>query len=116
MFVSITLTVMHTSNVLIDTLHFEKIISLVKKRNARCLKKNEKFGIRLPKSVKDAMEIDKQNGNTYWQDAIVKEMKKVKPAFKVLEQGDALPNRNYQFVKCHMIFDVKMNKNFCRKA
>ena len=35
-------------------------------------------------------------------------MKNVRPAFKVLEQGEALPNRNYQFVKCHMVFDVKM--------
>ena len=33
----------------------EAIISLVKKRNARYLKKHEKFGIRLPKSVEEAI-------------------------------------------------------------
>ena len=71
----------------------EAIISLVKKRNARYLKKHEKFGIRLPKSVKEAIAIDKESRNTYWQDAIAKEMKNVKPAFKILEEGECLPNR-----------------------
>jgi len=42
-------------------------------------------------------------------------MKNVKPAFQILEDGGELPNRNYQFVHCHMIFDVKM-EDFRRKA
>ncbi len=53
----------------------ERIISLVKKRNTRYLKHNEKFGICMPKSVVEAYEIDHENGSTYWQDAIAKEMK-----------------------------------------
>ena len=39
----------------------------------------------------------------------------MRPAFKILEKGEDLPNRNYQFVRCHMVFDVKM-EDFRRKA
>ena len=42
-------------------------------------------------------------------------MKNVCPAFKILEDGEVLPNNNYQFVHCHMIFNVKM-EDFRRKA
>ena len=52
----------------------ESIIKLVKRQSARYLKKHKKFGIRLPKSVKEAIKIDRENKNTYWQDAIAKEM------------------------------------------
>ena len=41
-----------------------------------------KFGIEMPKSVEHALELDKQNGNTFWYDAIQKEMKNVKIAFR----------------------------------
>ena len=44
----------------------DRIISLVEKHSARYLKKHEKFGIRLPKSVEEAIELDKANKNTYW--------------------------------------------------
>ena len=39
------------------------IISLVKKRNVRYLKRGQKFGVELPKSVAAAYEIDQKNGN-----------------------------------------------------
>ena len=57
-----------------------RIISLVRKRIPRYLKRKHKFGIELPTSVKDALEIDKNNGNTYWADAIATEMKNVRAA------------------------------------
>ena len=53
------------------------IIKLARSRNARYLKKTHKFGIELPKSVVHALELDRQNGNTLWADAIAKEMKDV---------------------------------------
>ena len=37
----------------------ERIILLVRKRNTRYLKRNEKFGISLPKNVKEALQIEK---------------------------------------------------------
>ena len=59
--------------------------------------KNEKFGIRIPKNAIEAKEIDDANGNTYWQDAIAKEMKNVRPAFKILEEGE-----NFQIIIINM--------------
>jgi hypothetical protein len=46
------------------------------------LKRTHKFGIELPKTVKEALELDKKNGNTFWADTIAKEMKDVCIAFK----------------------------------
>ena len=80
----------------------ERIISPVKKRNARYLKRNENFDIDLPNNVEEAHRLDKKNGNTLWTDAIAKEMANVKVAFKLLDNGIHAP-RGYQFVKCHMI-------------
>ena len=60
--------------------------------------------------------LDEKNGNTLWWDAICKEMKNVRIAFKAFEgeEKDILPG--FQEVKCHMIFDITMGENFCRKA
>ena len=51
--------------------------------------------------------LDKENGNSKWADAIVKEMKDVRVAFEIKDDDWKAPV-GYQFVKCHMIFDVKM--------
>ncbi len=83
----------------------DSIITLVKKCSARYLKHTQKFGIECPKKVEDALELDKHNGNAMWEDAIAKEMKNVQVAFDTL--GDSMqPPSGYQFVCCHMIFDV----------
>ena len=42
-------------------------------------------------------------------------MKNVRIEFDTYD-GDIDDLVGYQFVKCHMIFDVKMGENFCRKA
>ncbi|KAL7526268.1 LOW QUALITY PROTEIN: hypothetical protein ACHAXR_003858, partial [Thalassiosira sp. AJA248-18] len=89
-----------------------RIISLVKKRQTRYLKKTMKFGIEVPKTVNEALALDKKNGNAHY--AIAKEMKDVKVAFNILPDGEVAPN-GYQQIRCHMIFDVKM-EDFRRKA
>ena len=66
-----------------------------------------KFGICVPKTVKDALDLDKENGNTLWWDAIMKEMKSVHIAFCILSE-DEKPTIGSQFMRCHMIFDIKM--------
>ncbi len=60
-----------------------------------------KFGIECPKTVEDALKLDKHNGNTMWADAVAKEMKNVQVAFDPLENGSQPPS-GYQFVQCHM--------------
>ncbi len=77
-------------------------------------KHTHKFGIEFPKTVEDTLELDKQNENTLWADAIAKEMKNVWVAFEPIEY-DAQPPNGYQFVECHMTVDMKM-KGFSQKA
>ena len=87
---------------------------LVKRSNPLFLKRTHKFGIEVPKTIKDALEIDRRNGNTFWADAIAKEMKDIRIAFKILLDGQSAPI-GYQKIPCHMIFDIKM-EDFCCKA
>jgi hypothetical protein len=92
----------------------DRIISLVRKRTTRYLKRTHKFGIEVPKTVKEALDLDRKHGNTFWADAIAKEMKEVCIAFNILPDGHVAPN-GYQKIPCHMIFDIKM-EDFRRKA
>ena len=79
----------------------------------RVRKKSHKYGIEVPNSWDDAIRIDKQNGNTLWQDAIRKEMSNVGVAFQVLSDGQQAPP-GWRKSSGHLIFDVKMD--FTRKA
>eukprot|EP00804_Cyclotella_cryptica_P020326 CCRYP_014066-RA/>CCRYP_014066-RA protein AED:0.16 eAED:0.16 QI:0/0/0/1/1/1/3/0/747 len=92
----------------------DRIVSLVKRRSARYHKRTHKYGIELPKTVEEAYAIDRATGTTFWHDAIEKEMKNVRVAFGVRADGVA-PPADHQFIRCHMIFDVKM-EDFRRKA
>ena len=92
----------------------DQIISLVKHRSTRYHKWTHKFGIELPKTVEEANEIGKATGTFLWRDVIELEMKNVWLAFDVLLDGVA-PLSDHQYLKCHMIFDVKM-EDFCCKA
>ncbi len=71
------------------------------------MKWTHKFGTKLLKTIKEAFELDKKNGNTFWADAIAKEMKDVCVTFKILHDGQSVPI-GYQKIPCHMIFDIKM--------
>ncbi len=92
----------------------DRIISLVRKRTTHYLKRTHKFGIEVPKTVKEALALDHKNGNTLWVDAIAKEMKKVCIAFNILPDRHLAPI-GYQKIPCHMIFDMKM-EGFRQKA
>jgi hypothetical protein len=78
--------------------------------------RSHKFGVKIPKSVKEAKKFDEENGNTLWWDAICKEMKNVRPAFEVWKKDVSELPPGYQMITCHMIFDVKMGEKFRRKA
>jgi hypothetical protein len=88
----------------------DRILGKVK---SKYWKWTHKFGIRVPKTVKEALEIDKESGNDLWKKAIEKEMTNIKSVFCILNDNEKVPI-SYEFIKCHMIFDVKMD--FTRKA
>ena len=54
-------------------------------------KKTHKFGIEIPKTVKETSELDAKNGDTKWMDAILKKMTNVRVAFDILKDGDRGP-------------------------
>ncbi len=85
----------------------DQIISLVCRRTDCYLKRTHKFGIEIPKTVKEVLALDRKNGNTLWADAITKEMREVPIAFNILPDGGSAPI-GYQKIPCHMVFDVKM--------
>lgn len=90
-----------------------RIIVKVKSKYWVCTRE---FGIKIPKNVAEARAFDADNGNTFWWDTILKEMKNVRPAFEVWEKGaDKIPS-SYQQINCHLIFDVKIGKNFRHKV
>jgi hypothetical protein len=86
---------------------------LLKAVKSRYSKRTHKFGIQVPQTVEEALEIDRATNTTFWFDAIQKEMKNVRVAFKFLDTGERVPI-GYKWIKCHLIFDVKMD--FTRKA
>jgi hypothetical protein len=67
-----------------------------------------KFGIQVPKGIKNAIDLDKKNGNHLCQEAIKTELKQLTDyqTFIVLDSGEDIPT-GYQKIPYHMVFDVK---------
>ncbi len=81
---------------------------IIKRVKSKYWQRSHKYGIRLPKSVQEALQLDQENGNTLWHDAIQKELKNVKVAFKFLSNDEPTPV-GYKQIPCHIIFDIKMD-------
>jgi hypothetical protein len=62
----------------------------------------------VPKNAKEAYAIDKLSNNTLWAVAIAKEMKNVRVAFNVLENGQ-MATVGHQEIRCLGIYDIKMD-------
>lgn len=93
---------------------------MVSKVKSKYWRTTHKFGIKLPHSAEEALLFDKESGTDFWARAMEKELRKVKVAYETrddlniedVRRGRALIG--YTEIKCHMIFDVKMD--FTRKA
>jgi hypothetical protein len=70
-----------------------------------------KYGIRVPRNVKQALLMDQENGNTHWHDAIKKEMDALlkRGVFKKVSDKKAILKSAYQFAPLRCIFDVKQD-------
>ena len=104
----------------------EKILKrkkrMINKVKSKYWRNTHKFGIEIPKSVKEAYKIDRESGTAHWTRAIEKEMKNVRVAFEKVDGVNESQMRTgkikpgYSFCSTHMIFDIKMDGSFTRKA
>jgi hypothetical protein len=71
-------------------------------------KSNFKYGIEVPKNWKDIIRIDKQAGNTKWQDSVTKEVGALiqHGCFEFLPK-DFKPLTDYQYCRLHFVYEVK---------
>jgi hypothetical protein len=81
-----------------------------------------KFGCKLPHSVEEALEIDRQMGTDHWQRALNKEMAKVKVVWNAhdditpddVQSGKVKDMIGFQEIGCHIVFNIKID--FTKKA
>ena len=69
------------------------------------------FGVRIPKSIREARLLDKMNGNTKWDDAIEKELRALYEehnCFEKLKDKNEIPN-GYKYVPLLWVFAVKFD-------
>ena len=78
----------------------------IKKVKSRYWERTRKYGVVLPKTVAEALRLDRESGTDFWQKAIEKEMKNIACAFDF--PVDEKAPIGFQKIDCHMIFDVKM--------
>jgi hypothetical protein len=77
----------------------------IKKVKSKYWKRLHKYGIELPHSVGEALQINKETKTTFWHNGIAKEMKNEMPASE-FRDNDHMPV-GHKEITCHMIFDVK---------
>ena len=84
-----------------------RLINQVKFRNFGN-KPKFKYGFEIPRNFKHAVEIDKRNGNTLWQDATKLELDSM-AAYDVFKDlgHNAAPPPKYKKIRVHLIYDVK---------
>ena len=72
-----------------------------------------KFVILIPNDIDHARRLDTENGNTFWEQAIQKEVLNVKATFQLLEYNEPIPVGS-KYMSYHFIFEVKFD--LTRKA
>ena len=96
---------------------------IIAKVKSRYWRTTHKYGIKLPKTVEEALRIDRETGTDFWRRAIEKELRKIMVAFEFSPQWTLQQVRDglargdfvgFQEISCHMVLDVKMD--LTRKA
>ena len=91
---------------------------IIAKAKTKQYRTAHKYDMQLPNDVIEALELDKLNGNNYWERAIKKEMTKVHVAFKPQNKNTSEKVRTEEadnLIKCQEIiyliffFDAEMN-------
>ena len=96
--------------------------SIISKGKYKYWRTSNKFGIQVPKTVKETYDIDRQSGTDFWTKAIAKEITDIRISFENLdgvtpdEMRKVHIKPGYEHVNVHMIFDSNMDGKFNRKA
>ena len=80
---------------------------------SKIFRRNYKFGIDLPKTVENALTLDAKNDDTFWADAIAKEMENARMALKIHSRWSKAPI-GFWLVWCHMVLCIKMEDFRCK--
>ena len=66
------------------------------------------YAIRIPRNAKEAIQFDKENGNTFWQDAMKKEISMINKfnVFELKRIGFEFAS-DWQYAPLHWVFAVK---------
>ena len=90
-----------------------KVLQRMVNANKRAQRYNSivyKFGVRIPRNVKEAYDLDEENKNTYWADAINTELGQIidYKVFRSLGKNASKPD-GYQEIPIRIVFDVKQS-------
>jgi hypothetical protein len=76
---------------------------------------NYKFGFQVPRTFREAVNIDNKNGNTLWKDAVKLELSQINEYQTFEDKGKAVLEGNkvinapegYKRIRVHLVYDVK---------
>ena len=93
----------------------KKRIAIISKIKSKLWKKTHKYGIKIPRNIKEAKVIYIENGNKLWEESWVMEMTNNMCALEHYE-GNTSELVAYEEITGHLIFYVKLSDNFKRKT
>ena len=88
---------------------------IIKKVKAKYWSRTHKYGILIPKSIKEAFDIDIKNRNNLWKEAIALEIKNYHIAFKQID-GDPHELVGYQDITRHLVFWCEVGRKLQEKS
>ena len=92
---------------LVGPICFEKHDYIILTVKSRFRKSTHKYGIEIPKYREEAFRFDKKNSNSFWSDALHKEMTNIGIYFEILDKDTPVPV-GFKNTTEHLIWDVKM--------
>ena len=66
-----------------------------------------KFGVEVPRNIGHAYQLDKDNGNTNWANAIKLELENLQGYETFIDKGIGVHPEGYKKIIVHFVFDVK---------
>jgi hypothetical protein len=89
----------------------KKIQRMLKQANLSSNKRSKgpiyQFGVQVPRNVKEAYELDKQNGNSKWGDAMKEEIESLNAYNTFKDKGSVSYLEGYKRIIVHFVFAVK---------